>query len=212
MRKYILEQISKIKRPFKMLTTLNGKSSTVVQPNQIIQEHYKGKVYGPELTHNHVLFVKHNNKTCWTGNSNASASKGVIGKIMPDVEMVKNPATGKPYDVVFNPFTVISRMAPNQIVESQLAKIARATGKPYKLPQTPPPEGWAAFAKNELAKHGMQEKEDVLDPTTGKTVPGITTGEMYFSAFHHLAEKKESVRSTGAYDTNEQPMHRNSVT
>ena len=82
MRKYILEQISKIKRPFKILTKLNCENSTVVQLDQIIKKHFK-KVYGSELTHYHVLFVRYSNKTCWTGNSNASASKGVIAKVMP---------------------------------------------------------------------------------------------------------------------------------
>ena len=169
------------------------------------QERFRGPVYGPELRRNHIVYVRRDGKCCFTGNSNQSASKGVVGSVLSDEQMPRDPVTGEAYDIVLNPMTVQSRVAPNQIVELQLAKVAHATGKPYRLPAEPPPEGWSQFSKDELTKAGLPESEDIFDPSTGRTIKGVSTGHMYFSAFHHLAEKKLTGRSVGSYDSGEQP-------
>ena len=122
--------------------------------------------------------------------SNAAASKGVVGLIVPDADMPKDNETGEPYEMLLNPMVVLSRVAPNQLVEMQLAKVAKKTGKPYILPDTPPEEGWAEFAQNELKKNGLTPTKALYDPTTGSLVPPVGDGYMYVSAFHHLAEKK----------------------
>ena len=120
----------------------------------------------------------------------AGASKGVTGLIVRDDEMPKDNETGEPYEMLLNPMVVLSRVAPNQLVELQLAKVAKKTGKPYILPDAPPEEGWVEFAKRELEKNGLQPTKDIYDPTTGRLVPSVGDGYMYISAFHHLAEKK----------------------
>lgn len=120
----------------------------------------------------------------------AGASKGVTGLIVNDDEMPKDNETGEPYDMLLNPMVVLSRVAPNQLVEIQLAKVAKKTGKPYILPDTPPEEGWTEFARQELEKNGLKPTKDVYDPITGRLIPGVGDGYMYISAFHHLAEKK----------------------
>ena len=167
---------------------------------------YKGKVYGITLPEHHTLFVMRDDKHTWSGNSNLAASKGIIGKIIPNEQMPRNPVTNQPFDVIFNPMSIPSRVAPNQNVEIQLSKIAAKRGEPYRLPQEAPKEGWVQFAKNELKKHGVSPTSDVFDPETGKIMKNVTTGKMYLSAFHHLAEKKLTGRSTGGYDSNEQPI------
>lgn len=121
---------------------------------------------------------------------NQFSNKGVVGEIVPDEEMPMDVATGDRYEMLFNPMTVLSRMAPNQLLELQLAKIAKRTGTSYRLPQTPPKEGWARFTENELAKAGLPDAVPVYDPKTGRTLPDVTEGYSYVSAFHHLAEKK----------------------
>ena len=138
---------------------------------------------------------------------NGFSSKGVVGAIKPDDEMLKNKATGKPYEVIFNPMAVQSRVAPNQIVEQKLGKIAAATGQRYNLDIEAPEEGWDHFAKQELARHGLNDKEDLVDPKTGKTIKQVGDGVGYMQVFHHLAEKKLSTRGVGqgGYDQNEQP-------
>lgn len=177
----------------------------VVGKQNYTQRKYRGPVYGPELHRNHTIYVRRNGKCCWTGNSNMGASKGVVGSIVEDSKMPRDPVTNEPYDLLFNPMVVQSRIAPNQLVEMQLAKIAKKTGVPYRLPQVPPPEGWSEFARNELKKYGLGSTEDVFDPDTGRTIKGVTTGNMYYSAFHHLAEKKLTGRNVGSYTSEDLP-------
>ena len=131
------------------------------------------------------------------------SSKGVVGKIVDDEEMPRDPATNEPYEMLFNPMVVLSRIAPNQLVEMQLAKIAKKTGKPYILPQEAPPEGWEQFAQNELVKYGLKEDGDVYDPGTGKTIKNVGEGIMYISPFHHLSEKKLCVTTDTEFMTDE---------
>jgi DNA-directed RNA polymerase beta subunit len=132
--------------------------------------------------------------------------KGVVGKIMRDDDMPRDPVTNEPYEMLLNPMGVLSRVAPNQLVEMALAKIAKKTGQQMRLPQLPPPEGWAAWATKELEKAGVSEASDIFDPQTGKTIKNIGDGYAYVSAFHHLGEKKLSHRGeSGAYTIDEQP-------
>ena len=114
-------------------------------------------------------------------------------------------SNGEPYEMLLNPMVVQSRVAPNQLKELRLGKIAKKLGKPYILPAEPPQEGWKAFVENELAKHGISGEETIRDPETGKLIESQGDGYMYFSPFHHLAEKKISARSTGGYTQDRQP-------
>lgn len=122
--------------------------------------------------------------------TNQFASKGVIAKIIDDDKMPFDQKTGERYDMLLNPMVVLSRVAPNQLLEMQLAKIAKMTGRPYRLPVEPPKEGWAEFTKNELIRNGLKGAADVYDPETGKTIQSLGDGYTYMHAFHHLAEKK----------------------
>lgn len=132
--------------------------------------------------------------------------KGVMGRIVPDDQMPRDAATNQPYDVLLNPMTILSRTAPNQIMEMTLGKVAKATGKQIRIPQEPPPEGWDRWVKKQMDDAGVTESSDVFDPETGKTIKGIGDGYIFVSAFHHLAEKKLSARGeSGSYDANEQP-------
>lgn len=136
---------------------------------------------------------------------NSYSSKGVVGKIIPDEEMPIDPKTGEPYEVIFNPMAVTSRVAPNQLLDMQLAKVAKKTGQAYRLPSIPPKEGWHGFVKNELAKNGLSDVNDIYDPVTKRHIKGVADGFMYIHPFHHLAEKKISARSTAGYSSDEQP-------
>lgn len=132
--------------------------------------------------------------------------KGVVGKIVEDDMMPRDASDNKPYELLMNPMAVLSRTAPNQIMEMALGKLARATGKQIRLPQDPPPEGWAAWVTKQLEDAGVTEATDLFDPDTGKTIRNIGDGSVYISAFHHLAEKKLSSRGdVGSYTADEQP-------
>jgi len=124
--------------------------------------------------------------------------KGVISAIIPDDEMPTGP-DGQPYEVLLNPLGIISRTNPAQIVETALGKIAAKTGKPYKLKDFGDIDDAVEYALDELRKNGMNDLEDVLDPATGRKVPGILTGNRWFMKLHHTAEGKAQGRGIGAY-------------
>ena len=120
--------------------------------------------------------------------------------------MPRDAATNQPYEVLVNPMGFLSRVAPNQLIEMNLAKVAKATGRQVRIPQLPPPEGWYRWAKAQMDAAGVKETADVFDPESGKTIRNVGDGYMYLHAFHHLAEKKVSARGAdGAYTQDDQP-------
>ena len=138
--------------------------------------------------------------------SSRFAIKGVVGEIRPDDKMPRETGTNLPYEMLLNPMTIPSRVAPNQVMEMTLSKVAKATGKQIRIPQEPPPEGWNAWVKKQLEDANIKESADLFDPESGKTIKNIGDGHIYVAAFHHLAEKKLSARGdSGSYDANEQP-------
>ncbi len=132
--------------------------------------------------------------------------KGVVDKVVPDDEMPRDAITNEPYDMLVNPMGFLSRVAPNQLMEISLGKVAKATGKQMRIPQLPPQEGWYNWTKAQLDANNVSESADVFDPASGKTIKNIGDGYMFVSAFHHLAEKKASARGAeGAFTQDEQP-------
>lgn len=132
--------------------------------------------------------------------------KGVVDKVVPDDEMPRDAVTNEPYDMLVNPMGFLSRVAPNQLMEISLGKVAKATGKQMRIPQLPPQEGWYNWTKAQLDANNVSESADVFDPASGKTIKNIGDGYMFVSAFHHLAEKKASARGAeGAFTQDEQP-------
>ena len=132
--------------------------------------------------------------------------KGVVNKVVPDDEMPRDATTNEPYDMLVNPMGFLSRVAPGQLMEISLGKVAKATGKQMRIPQLPPPEGWYNWTKGQLEANKVAEAADVFDPASGKTIRNVGDGYMFVSAFHHLAEKKASARGAeGAFTQDEQP-------
>jgi len=134
------------------------------------------------------------------------ALKGVVGRVIPDDQMPRDAATNEPYDILMNPLGIPSRVAPGQLIETALGKLAKATGRQVRIPQDPPPEGWAKWASDQLAAAGVSPTADVFDPETGRTLRGIGDGYVYFHAMHHLADKKISAKGgSGGYTADLQP-------
>lgn len=132
--------------------------------------------------------------------------KGVVNKIVPDDQMPRDATTNQPYDMLVNPMGFLSRVAPGQMMEISLGKLAKAQGRQVRIPQLPPQEGWFEWTRRQLADNGVSEAADVFDPESGRTIRNIGDGYMYVSAFHHLAEKKASARgSDGAFTQDDQP-------
>lgn len=130
--------------------------------------------------------------------SNRYGSKGVIVNIVPDDKMPQTK-DGDPFEVILNPLSIISRVNSIQIPELLLSKIARKTGKPYKVP-TFTDDSYLDFTLGELKKHGIPETETVYDPATNKNLKNMLTGEQFFLKLHHTSESKQSSRGdTGSY-------------
>lgn len=136
--------------------------------------------------------------------TNGHASKGITGKIIP-VEEMPVDSNGEPYEMLLNPMVVQSRVAPNQLNDLRLGKLAKKLGEPMVIPSERPEGGWTKFVNDKLAEHGMSGEETIKDPKTGKLLDAQGDGYMYFSPFHHLAEKKLSARETGGYTQDRQP-------
>lgn len=140
------------------------------------------------------------------GEDDESDTGFTVGEIRSDLRMPQNSATGEPYEIMINPMAILSRVSPNQIISMALAKVAKKTGKPIRLPQDPPEEGWANYAKKILEENQVKDTSDIHDPVTGKTIKDIGDGYIYMSSFHHLSEHKLSARGGGGgYDSSFQP-------
>ena len=135
-----------------------------------------------------------------------SALKGTVGAIIPMDKMPRDAATNEPYDILMNPMGIPSRIAPGPVIESALGKLAKARGSQIRIPQDPPPEGWAAWARAQLDAAGVSPTADIFDPETGKTIKGVGDGYVYWHAMHHIADKKLSAKGgAGGYTADLQP-------
>lgn len=130
------------------------------------------------------------------------ANKGTAALVVPDERMPRTK-DGHIIDVMFSPTGIISRVNSAALIEAALGKVAEKTGKRYVLP------GFGTdlvkFAQKELKDAGLTDREDVIDPETGRTIPGIFVGNSYVTKFHHTSESKGGSRSTGSYTSDEQP-------
>lgn len=193
---------------------INSKLTPTVNHSHVSEQHaqveeyvkYDGFVYCCTMPKWHAIYVRRNGHACWCGNSPRFALKGVVGGIIPDDKMPRDAVTNEPYDMLVNPMGFLSRIAPGQLMEIALGKVAKKTGRQIRIPQIPPPEGWLNWTRKQMADAGVAETSDVFDPQTGRTIKGVGDGYMYVQAMHHIAEKKFSARGIeGSYTQDQQP-------
>lgn len=135
--------------------------------------------------------------------------KGVIADIVPDDQM-PHDGEGRPFEILVNPAGIISRTNPSQAIEAWLGKAAAARGQPYKVPDFEDIEDLTSFAMGELQKHGLQAREAVYDPETGRKIAGddgkgVLTGVRHYMKLHHMAESKGQGRGLGGYTQQGEP-------
>ena len=123
--------------------------------------------------------------------------KGVV-VIKPDSEMPQDQE-GNAFDAVIPRLGVISRKNPFVKHEVVLGKIARKRGKAYKVPDFAEIDDLREYVQQEMAKHGVEDRETVVDPSTGRKIEGILTGEAFFTKLHHFSESKVQCMATGRY-------------
>lgn len=135
--------------------------------------------------------------------ANRFGGKGVVSEIIDDHQMVHD-ANDKPIDVLFTSAGIVSRINPAQVVESALGKVVEKTGKPYVLPQFMDMNN-VDFAKAELKKHGISDKETVYDPVSGRHIPQVFVGRSYIHKLFKSTESNYAARGVSRYDVNLQP-------
>lgn len=128
--------------------------------------------------------------------SGRHGNKGVV-HILPDSQM-PHDAAGKHYEAALNPLGVISRANVSQVAETLLGKVARKTGRPFKVEdfdaRVPDRMAWVGDV---LRRTGTPDTEDVYDPVRNTKIPGVLTGEQFLMKLHHTAESKTSERGMG---------------
>ena len=135
--------------------------------------------------------------------SGRAGQKGVIAKIIPDAQMIQDES-GKPIDLLFTSAGIVSRINPAQVIEAALGKVAAKTGKPIAVEQFSPKDN-VQFARDELDRHGLKDKETVLDPVTGKSIPGVFVGRSYILKLFKTTDSNFAAHGAGRYDFNQQP-------
>lgn len=137
--------------------------------------------------------------------SNSYGGKSVVSKIIPDDQM-PHDKEGNPFDMVWSPLALLSRVNASWVVEGALGKVAAKTGKPYKISDFENIPNLTEFAMKELEKHGLTDTEDIYDPQTGRKIPNVFVGNNFIMKLHHQAEGKVQGRGLGGYSAEGSPL------
>lgn len=183
-----------------------GKDSSFKDATEKWEHHVPGIVTDVTKTKNGVGVTVKSVHEMQVGDklSGRYGDKGIISGIIPDDEM-PHDQNGVPFESIENPLSVITRTNPSQMAEAALGKIAALTGKHYKIQDFKNGASMVNFALAELAKHGLSDTEDIIDPTTQRKIPGVFTGNRFYMKLHHMAEDKSQGRSIGGYTQDETP-------
>ena len=166
---------------------------------------YDGKVYCLTVP-NHIFYTRRKGIPGWTGNSDRHGHKGIITKILADNEMPMVVATKIPIDIMIDPVSIPSRTNVGQLLEMGASKISKKTGKTF-VAKLHGNVNNTEEIKRLMDELGISDKEDVIDPLTGKTIHNINVAPKYTMKLQHQVEHKMQSRSPGAgYDIDRQPI------
>lgn len=129
-------------------------------------------------------------------------NKGVI-TIKPDSEM-PHDQEGNPIELIVSPLAVPSRGNSSFPLELLLGKIAAKRGAPFKIKDFRGND-LQQMAMAEAEANGVNDTETLIDPKTGRKIPGVLTGQSFVMALHHLASSKSSARGLGTYSADDSP-------
>ncbi len=130
-------------------------------------------------------------------------NKGTIAKVLPMAEMPRTE-DGDTIDIIINPLAVPSRMNIGQILESSAALIAEKTGKPFVVNNFSG-ENYLEKIRGELKKHGIKDKQMIVDPEIGRLENPVFVGKQYMLKLQHQTGKLFSARAQGPYTMEETP-------
>jgi len=134
-------------------------------------------------------------------------NKGVITHIIPDKDAPRN-AKGEAVEMMLQPAGIISRINIGQIYESAAGKVATKTGKPVAVSNFTGDDNLKEIKKL-MAKHGINDKEELFDSATGKSMGKVHVGEPNILKLYKQSTSNFSIRQGGPgspYDANMQPL------
>lgn len=131
-------------------------------------------------------------------------NKGIVSLILEDHEMPFLKETGKPVDILLNPASVTSRVNLGQLMETAAAKIAQKKGTPYLIHNFSKKSNVGEL-KKELTSLGIDDAEELVDPTSKKVLGKVLTGPQYFIKLYKTSDQNWSARNVGGYDNTLQP-------
>lgn len=183
---------------------------SLVNPYRLVSELWihqeKGVIVDAHTTSKYVRFFIRSIKPLEVGDklTGLHGNKGIVSLILPDHEMPTNKVTGKAVDLVLNPASVTSRINLGQIMETAAAKVAQKTGTPYLIDNFSNKSN-IQKVKEDLAKHGLSDTDEIIDPKTGHSYGQIFGGPQYFLKLYKTSDQNLSARNVGGYDNIHQP-------
>lgn len=135
--------------------------------------------------------------------SNRYGAKGVIAKIVPDEQMVRDEE-GRPLHLLFTSAGIVSRINPAQVVEAALGKVASKSGERILVENFADHDN-VKHAKDLLRQYGLKDKETLHDPVSGKDIPGVFTGKSYILKLFKTTDSNWAAHGVDRYDFNQQP-------
>lgn len=131
-------------------------------------------------------------------------NKGVVTRIVP-TDQVPHDMDGNPVDVMLTPVGVIGRINPAQILETALGKVALKTGKRYDV-ENFAIDNYTDFVSGELKKHNVKDKEDLVDPGTGKVLKDVFVGVQHMHKLFKTTDTNYAARGVdGPHDADDSP-------
>lgn len=128
-------------------------------------------------------------------------NKGIVTRIIPDKMMPHTP-DGKHIEVALNPSGVPGRMNVGQVLETVAAKLAEKAGRPY-IVHNFSGEDQLSKMQRKLKREGIEDQEELLDPSTGVNLGKALVGPQYMLKLMHQIDKKHSARSGMALPSGE---------
>jgi DNA-directed RNA polymerase subunit beta len=126
-------------------------------------------------------------------------NKGVVAKIVPELDMPFDEE-GKPFDIIFNPLSVPSRMNIGQLLETIFAEAAYRLGEKILIRpfNTPSQEVIRELIKNAgIENYGARK---IFDGQTGLPFhKEVYTGYIYTIKLNHMVADKIHARNIGPY-------------
>lgn len=131
-------------------------------------------------------------------------NKATVSAIIPDSDAPRTES-GDPIDIIMDPLTVHPRINMGQMLETAAGKLAKKTGVPYAV-ENFSGKDYRNDIIDRLKFHGIKEKDNLYDPTLGKTIPDVFNGVQYIHKLKHQVENKISSRGIDEpYNINQQP-------